>query len=47
MNFIKTNRLLVSLASLILFFSFLASMILTSFGNVEVKSLRLNTDQGQ
>jgi hypothetical protein len=47
MNFIKTNRLLVSLASLILFFSFFASMILTSFGNVEVKSLRLNTDQGQ
>ena len=47
MNFIKTNRLLVSLASLILFFSFLASIILTSFGNVEVKSLRLNTDQGQ
>ena len=47
MNFIKTNRLLIGLASSILFFSFLASMILTSFGNVEVKSLRLDTDKGQ
>ena len=47
MNFIKTNRLLISLASLILFFSFLASLILTSFGSVEVKSLRLDTDKGQ
>ena len=47
MNFIKTNRLLIGLASSILFFSFLASLILTSFGNVEVKSLRLDTDKGQ
>ena len=47
MNFNKTNRLLIGLASSILFFSFLASMILTSFGNVEVKSLRLDTDKGQ
>tara|TARA_B100000212_G_scaffold84471_1_gene61371 strand:- start:2830 stop:4674 length:1845 start_codon:yes stop_codon:yes gene_type:complete len=47
MNFIKTNRLLISLASLILFFSFLASLILTSFGSVEVKSLRLDTGKGQ
>ena len=47
MDFIKTNRLLIGLASSILFFSFLASLILTSFGNVEVKSLRLDTDKGQ
>ena len=47
MNFIKTNRLLIGLASSILFFSFLASLILTNFGNVEVKSLRLDTDKGQ
>ena len=47
MNFIKTNKLLIGLASSILFFSFLASLILTSFGNVEVKSLRLDTDKGQ
>lgn len=47
MNFIKTNRLLIGLASSILFFSFLASLILTSFGYVEVKSLRLDTDKGQ
>jgi len=47
MDFIKTNRLLIGLASSILFFSFLASLILTSFGNVEVKSLRLDTNKGQ
>ena len=47
MNLIKTNKLLIGLASSILFFSFLASLILTSFGNVEVKSLRLDTDKGQ
>jgi len=47
MNFIKTNKLLIGLASSILFFSFLASLILTNFGNVEVKSLRLDTDKGQ
>ena len=47
MNFIKTNKLLIGLASSILFFSFLASLILTSFGYVEVKSLRLDTDKGQ
>ncbi|GIR01358.1 MAG: hypothetical protein CM15mP11_01140 [Gammaproteobacteria bacterium] len=47
MNFIKTNQLLIGLASSILFFSFLASLILTSFGYVEVKSLRLDTDKGQ
>ena len=47
MNFIKTNKLLICLASSILFFSFLASLILTSFGYVEVKSLRLDTDKGQ
>ena len=47
MNFIKTNRLLIGLAASILFFSFLASLILTSFGSVEVKSLRLDTDKGQ
>ena len=47
MNFIKTNRLLIGLASSILFFSFLASLILTSFGTVDVKSHRLDTEKGQ
>ena len=47
MNFIKTNKLLIGLATSILFFSFLASLILTSFRYVEVKSLRLDTGKGQ
>ena len=47
MNFINTNKNLISLASIILLFSFLASLILTSFGSVEVKSLKLNAENGQ
>ena len=47
MNFIHTNKNLISLASIILFFSFFASLILTSFGSVEVKSLKLNAENGQ
>ncbi len=47
MNFIRSNRNLIGLASTILFFSFLASLILTSFGNVEVKTLKLDTEKGQ
>ena len=47
MNFIHTNKNLISLASIILLFSFLASLILTSFGSVEVKSLKLNAENGQ
>ena len=41
------NKNLISLATLILIFSFFASLILTSFGSVEVKSLRLNTQNNQ
>tara|TARA_B100000989_G_scaffold126292_1_gene93660 strand:+ start:501 stop:2342 length:1842 start_codon:yes stop_codon:yes gene_type:complete len=41
------NKNLIALATLILIFSFLASLILTSFGKVEVKSLRLNTQNNQ
>ncbi len=41
------NKNLIVLATLILIFSFLASLILTSFGTVEVKSLRLNTQNNQ
>ena len=41
------NKNLISLSSLILIFSFFASLILTSFGSVEVKSLRLNTQNNQ
>ena len=47
MNFIHTNKNLISLASIILLFSFLASLILTGFGSVEVKSLKLNAENGQ
>ena len=41
------NKNLISLATLILIFSFFASLILTSFGSVEVRSLRLNTQNNQ
>ena len=41
------NKNLISLATLILIFSFFASLILTSFGTVEVKSLRFNTQNNQ
>ena len=41
------NKNLIALATLILILSFLASLILTSFGTVEVKSLRLNTQNNQ
>lgn len=41
------NKNLIALATLILICSFLASLILTSFGTVEVKSLRLNTQNNQ
>ena len=41
------NKNLIALATLILIFSFLASLILTSFGTVEVKSLRFNTQNNQ
>ena len=47
MNFFKKNRNLIGLASLILLCSFIASQILTSFGTVDVKSQRLDTDRGQ
>ena len=47
MNFIRINRNLIGLASIILLFSFFASLILTSFGNVEVKTLKLDTEKGQ
>ena len=47
MNFFKKNRNLIGLASLILLCSFIASQILTSFGTVDVKSQRLDTDKGQ
>jgi len=41
------NKNLIALATLILILSFLASLILKSFGTVEVKSLRLNTQNNQ
>ena len=41
------NKNLITLATLIFILSFLASLILTSFGTVEVKSLRLNTQNNQ
>ena len=41
------NKNLIALVTLILICSFLASLILTSFGTVEVKSLRLNTQNNQ
>ena len=47
MPILKENKTLISLASLILLFSYLASLFLTSFGSVEVKSLRLDTQNGQ
>ena len=47
MNFIKINKNLISLTLFILLFSFFASLILTSFGSVEVKSEKLNTEKGQ
>ena len=47
MPILKENKTLITLASLILLFSYLASLFLTSFGSVEVKSLRLDTQNGQ
>ena len=47
MNFFKTNRNLLWLTSIILSLSFIASLILTSFGTVDVKSQRLDTEKGQ
>ena len=47
MSILKENKTLIALASLILLFSYLASLFLTSFGSVEVKSLRLDTQNGQ
>ena len=47
MNFIKINKNLISLTLFILLFSFFASLILTSYGSVEVKSEKLNTEKGQ
>jgi len=47
MPILKENKTLIALASLILLFSYLASLFLTSFGSVEVKSLRLDTQNGQ
>ena len=47
MPILKENKTLIVLASLILLFSYLASLFLTSFGSVEVKSLRLDTQNGQ
>ena len=47
MNFIKINKNLISLTLFILLFSFFASLILTSYGSVEVKSKKLNTEKGQ
>ena len=44
---LKESKTLIALASLILLFSYLASLFLTSFGSVEVKSLRLDTQNGQ
>jgi hypothetical protein len=44
---LKENKTLIAIASLILLFSYLASLFLTSFGSVEVKSLRLDTQNGQ
>ena len=47
MPILKENKTLIALASLIFLFSYLASLFLTSFGSVEVKSLRLDTQNGQ
>ena len=47
MQTLKENKTLIALASLIFLFSYLASLFLTSFGSVEVKSLRLDTQNGQ
>ena len=47
MPILKENKTLIALASLVLLFSYLASLFLTSFGSVEVKSLRLDTQNGQ
>ena len=47
MPILKENKTLIALASLILLLSYLASLFLTSFGSVEVKSLRLDTQNGQ
>ena len=47
MRTLKRNKILIAFAVLILFFSFLASLILTSFGSVEVQSLRLDTQNNQ
>ena len=46
-DFFKTNRNLLWLTSIILSLSFIASLILTSFGTVDVKSHRLDTEKGQ
>ena len=47
MPLLKENKTLIALGSLILLLSYLASLFLTSFGSVEVKSLRLDTQNGQ
>ena len=47
MPLLKENKTLIALALLILLLSYLASLFLTSFGSVEVKSLRLDTQNGQ
>ena len=47
MPILKENKTLIALASLILLLSYLASLFLTSFGSVEVKTLRLDTQNGQ
>ena len=47
MRTLRRNKILIAFAVLILFFSFLASLILTSFGSVEVQSLRLDTQNNQ
>ena len=47
MVILQRNKSLVAHAMLILFFSYLASLILTSFGSVEVKTLKLDTENNQ
>ena len=47
MAILQRNKILIALIALILFFSYLASLILTSFGSVEVKTLRLDTQNNQ
>ena len=47
MAILQRNKILITLIALILFFSYLASLILTSFGSVEVKTLRLDTQNNQ